>query len=108
VTNLIDNAIKFSPAGSGINVNARADGSVVVIEVIDQGCGIAPEFLKNIFEKFYRVPRAANADIPGAGLGLALVREVAELHNGTVTIESRPGAGSIFSLYLWEQKGDSE
>jgi signal transduction histidine kinase len=108
VTNLIDNAIKFSPIGSEINVNARADGELVVIEVVDQGCGIAPEFLKNIFEKFYRVPRAANADIPGAGLGLALVREVAELHNGRVTIESRPGAGSIFSLYLWEQKRDSE
>jgi two-component system phosphate regulon sensor histidine kinase PhoR len=108
VTNLIDNAIKFSPIGSEINVNARADGELVVIEVVDQGCGIAPEFLKNIFEKFYRVPRAANADIPGAGLGLALVREVAELHNGRVAIESRPGAGSIFSLYLWEQKRDSE
>jgi signal transduction histidine kinase/CHASE2 domain-containing sensor protein len=108
VTNLIDNAIKFSPIGSEINVNARADGELVVIEVVDQGCGIAPEFLKNIFEKFYRVPRAANADIPGAGLGLALVREVAELHNGRVTIESRTGAGSIFSLYLWEQKRDSE
>jgi signal transduction histidine kinase/CHASE2 domain-containing sensor protein len=108
VTNLIDNAIKFSPIGSEINVNARADSSRVVIEVVDQGCGIAPEFMKNIFEKFYRVPRAANADIPGAGLGLALVREVAELHNGRVAIESWPGAGSIFSLYLWEQKNDSE
>jgi signal transduction histidine kinase len=108
VTNLVDNAIKFSPVGSEINVNARAEGAVVVLEVIDQGCGIAPEFLKHIFEKFYRVPRAANADIPGAGLGLALVREVAELHNGRVIIESRPGTGSIFSLYLWEQARDSE
>jgi signal transduction histidine kinase len=107
LTNLIDNAIKFSSAGSEISVNARTDGSAVVIEVVDQGCGIAPEFLKNIFEKFYRVPRAANAEVPGAGLGLALVREVAELHNGTVTIESRPGAGSIFSLYLWDQQKES-
>ncbi|MBO0720525.1 MAG: CHASE2 domain-containing protein, partial [Blastocatellia bacterium] len=108
VTNLVDNAIKFSPAGSEIKVNARPSGTAVVIEVVDQGCGIAPEFLKNIFEKFYRVPRAGNAEIPGAGLGLALVREVAELHNGTVTIESRPGAGSIFSLYLWKQEKDGE
>jgi signal transduction histidine kinase len=107
LTNLVDNAIKFSSAGSEINVNARTDGSAVVIEVVDQGCGIAPEFLKNVFDKFYRVPRAANAEIPGAGLGLALVREVAELHNGTVTIESRPGAGSIFSLYLWDQKKEN-
>ncbi|MGH9756007.1 MAG: CHASE2 domain-containing protein [Blastocatellia bacterium] len=107
VTNLVDNAIKFSPVNSTVTVNARADGSAVLIEVIDQGCGVSPEFLPHIFEKFYRVPRAANADIPGAGLGLALVREVAELHNGTATVESRPGAGSIFSLYLCEQKKDS-
>ncbi len=100
VTNLVDNAIKFSPEHSTINVNARADGSGVLIEVIDQGCGIEPQFLGQIFEKFYRVPRAANIDIPGTGLGLALVREVAELHNGLVTVESQPGTGSTFSLYL--------
>jgi len=108
VTNLVDNAIKFSPINSTITINARADGSAVLIEIIDQGCGVAPEFLPHIFEKFYRVPRAANVDIPGAGLGLALVWEVAELHNGTVKVESQPGKGSIFSLYLWEQKKDSE
>ncbi len=100
VTNLVDNAIKFSPVNSTINVNARADGSGVLIEVIDQGCGIAPQFLGQIFEKFYRVPRTANVDIPGTGLGLALVREVAELHNGLVSVESQPGTGSVFSLYL--------
>jgi signal transduction histidine kinase/CHASE2 domain-containing sensor protein len=103
MTNLVDNAVKFSPADSAVIVNARADGSAVLIEVIDQGCGVAPEFLPHIFEKFYRVPRAANADVPGAGLGLALVREVAELHNGTATVESQPGKGSIFSLYLCDQ-----
>ncbi|MBO0725695.1 MAG: sensor histidine kinase, partial [Blastocatellia bacterium] len=85
-----------------------ADGAAVLIEVIDQGCGVAPEFLPHIFEKFYRVPRAANADVPGAGLGLALAREVAELHNGTVTVESRPGKGSIFSLYLCERTKSTE
>jgi len=104
VTNLVDNAIKFSPVNSTVTVNARADGPAVLIEVIDQGCGVAPEFLPHIFEKFYRVPRAANADVPGAGLGLALVREVAELHNGTATVESQPGKGSIFALYLWEKQ----
>ncbi len=103
VTNLVDNAVKFSPADSIVTVNARADGPAVLIEVIDQGCGVAPEFLPHIFEKFYRVPRAGSADVPGAGLGLAFVREVAELHNGTATVESRPGKGSIFSLYLCNQ-----
>jgi two-component system phosphate regulon sensor histidine kinase PhoR len=100
VTNLVDNAVKFSPASSTVTVNASAEGSAVLIEVIDRGCGVAPEFLPHIFEKFYRVPRAANADVPGAGLGLALVREVAELHNGTATVESHHGKGSVFSLYL--------
>jgi signal transduction histidine kinase len=103
VTNLVDNAIKFSPVNSTVAVNARAEGSAVLIEVVDQGCGVAPEFLPHIFEKFYRVPRAASAEVPGAGLGLALVREVAELHNGAATVESQPGKGAIFSLYLWEQ-----
>ncbi len=107
VTNLVDNAIKFSSVDSTVTINARADNSAVLIEVIDQGCGVAPEFLFHIFEKFYRVPRAENADVPGSGLGLALVREVAELHNGTVTVESQPGMGSIFTLYLWDQKKDS-
>jgi two-component system, OmpR family, phosphate regulon sensor histidine kinase PhoR len=103
VTNLVSNAIKFSPVNSTVTVNARAEGSAVLIEVIDQGCGVAPEFLPHIFEKFYRVPRAANADVPGAGLGLSLVREVAELHNGVVRVESQQGKGSIFTLYLWDQ-----
>jgi signal transduction histidine kinase len=104
VTNLVDNAIKFSPVNSTVTINARAEGSAVLIEVVDQGCGVAPEFLPHIFEKFYRVPRAANADVPGAGLGLALAREVAELHNGTATVESQPGKGSVFSLYLCEKR----
>jgi PAS domain S-box-containing protein len=104
VTNLVDNAIKFSPVNSTVTVNARAEGSAALIEVVDQGCGVAPEFLPHIFEKFYRVPRSANSDVPGVGLGLALVREVAELHNGTATVESQPGKGSVFSLYLCEKR----
>jgi two-component system, OmpR family, phosphate regulon sensor histidine kinase PhoR len=103
VTNLVDNAVKFSPINSTVTVNARSEGTAVLIEVIDQGCGVAPEFLPHIFEKFYRVPRAANADVPGAGLGLSLVREVAELHNGMATVKSQPGKGSIFTLYLLEK-----
>lgn len=100
VTNLIDNAIKFSPANSTVKVNMHSDETAIVIEIADHGSGIAPEYLPRIFEKFYRVPRMSDVDVPGTGLGLALVREVAELHGGRVTVESKPGAGSVFSLYL--------
>jgi signal transduction histidine kinase/CHASE2 domain-containing sensor protein len=106
VTNLIDNAIKFSPADSTVTVSAHTDVQAMVIEVADEGHGISPEFLPSIFEKFYRVPRVTDADVPGTGLGLALVREVAELHGGRVSVESKPGAGSVFSLRLPIQKDE--
>jgi len=100
LTNLVSNALKFSPAKSEALITASADESALKIEVADHGCGIPPEALPHIFEKFYRVPRPEQADIPGAGLGLALVREIAELHGGRVTVESEVGVGSIFTLYL--------
>jgi signal transduction histidine kinase len=106
VTNLIDNAIKFSPANSTVTVSAHTDAPAMVIEVADQGNGISPEYLSSIFEKFYRVPRVTDVDVPGTGLGLALVREVAELHGGRVSVESRLGAGSVFSLCLPLQKDE--
>jgi signal transduction histidine kinase len=106
VTNLIDNAIKFSPADSTVTVSVHPDAQAMVIEVADEGHGISPEFLSSIFEKFYRVPRVTDVDVPGTGLGLALVREVAELHGGRVSVESRLGAGSIFSLCLPLQKDE--
>jgi two-component system phosphate regulon sensor histidine kinase PhoR len=105
VANLADNAIKFSPANSCVTIRVRTDESTMTIEVADRGSGIAPEFLPRIFEKFYRVPRLADVDAPGTGLGLAMVREVAELHGGRVAVESKAGAGSVFSLSLPLQAG---
>lgn len=99
-TNLVDNAIKFSPAGSAITIAVEADDASIRIEVADQGVGIAPEFLPRVFEKFYRVPRSGNTVVAGTGLGLAMVREIAELHGGRVRLESEPGAGSVFTLIL--------
>jgi two-component system phosphate regulon sensor histidine kinase PhoR len=100
VGNLVSNAIKYSPAGTEITVRVRADAGGVAVEVSDCGPGIPAADLDRIFEKFYRVPRVEDADTPGTGLGLALVREIAELHGGTVTVTSTVGAGSTFTLCI--------
>lgn len=100
VTNLIANAIKYSPPHTEITVSAQADDQVLGISVADQGNGIAPEHLMRIFEKFYRIPRVEDADEPGTGLGLALVREIAESHGGRVTVESQLNLGSTFTIWL--------
>jgi len=70
----------------------------VIIE--DRGYGIPEEDRERIFEKFYRVPRLEDADVPGTGLGLTFVREIVEVHGGTVTVQSTPGEGSVFTVYL--------
>ncbi len=100
LTNLLANAVKYSPANTEVVVTAKNDGRWLFISVADQGCGISQEFLPRIFEKFYRVPRVEDADAPGAGLGLALAREIAELHGGRVLVESEPGSGSVFTLRI--------
>jgi PAS domain S-box-containing protein len=100
VTNVIANAIKYSPPSREIRVSVRTDRSDLLIEVADKGYGIAPEDVKRIFEKFYRVPRVESADEPGTGLGLAFVREIMDSHGGYVTVESEVGTGSTFTLRL--------
>jgi len=72
----------------------------VAIEVADQGYGIPESDLPRVFEKFYRVPRVQDAGTPGTGLGLALVREIAELHNGSVSVKSEVNQGSTFTLRI--------
>ncbi|PIU54241.1 MAG: PAS domain-containing sensor histidine kinase, partial [Deltaproteobacteria bacterium CG07_land_8_20_14_0_80_60_11] len=98
--NLLDNAIKFSPADSTVWVDAQPAGSEIVIRVKDQGCGIPPEHLDRIFERFYRVDAGRSRKVGGTGLGLAIVKHIAQAHRGRVTVESTPGQGSIFSLHL--------
>jgi signal transduction histidine kinase len=100
VTNVIANAIKYSPPGGEIRVAVRKNENDLLIEVTDRGYGIAPEDVTSIFEKFYRVPRAENADEPGAGLGLAFVREIMDSHGGHVAVKSQLGTGSTFILRL--------
>jgi signal transduction histidine kinase len=100
VDNLVSNAIKYSPPGKEVTVTARSGDGSVVIEVADQGYGIPPEDLDRIFNKFYRVPRVQDADTPGTGLGLAFVKEIAELHGGSVIVRSEVTAGSVFTLRI--------
>ena len=100
VENLVSNAIKYSPNNTQVTVTAARDGESVAISVADQGYGIPEVDLARIFEKFYRVPRVEDAGVPGTGLGLALVREIAELHGGTVTVASKINLGSTFTLQI--------
>src|SRR5262249_11010627 len=100
VTNLVANAVKFSLPRRDVLVEASMEEGSLCIHVKDRGCGIPREALPHIFEKFYRVPRIEDADTPGTGLGLALVRDIAELHRGSVTVESEVGVGSVFTLRL--------
>jgi two-component system sensor histidine kinase SenX3 len=100
LVNLVDNAIKYSGSGESVEVGARLDGERVALVVRDHGIGIPARDLERIFERFYRVDRARSRDTGGTGLGLAIVRHVAQVHGGEVTVESREGEGSTFTLYL--------
>jgi two-component system phosphate regulon sensor histidine kinase PhoR len=100
VANLIDNAIKYSPPGSAVQVEAVREGPEVIIRVKDQGVGIAPEHLPRLFERFYRVDPSRSRKIGGTGLGLAIVKHIAQAHGGRVTVASTPGQGSVFTLHL--------
>jgi two-component system sensor histidine kinase SenX3 len=98
--NLMENAVKYSDEGSVVEVGGRTDGHWVELRVRDRGIGIPAQDLERIFERFYRVDRARGRDTGGTGLGLAIVRHVATNHGGDVTVESREGEGSTFTLRL--------
>lgn len=100
VVNLLSNAVKYTPAGGEVRLRSRLDGDRAVIEVKDTGMGIPPESLPRLFERFYRVPRN-NSAAAGTGLGLALVKYIAaDLHNGSVTVQSEIDKGSTFTVSL--------
>lgn len=100
LNNLLSNAVKYSPEGSEIVLGARRDADSVTFWVRDEGIGIAPEALDRIFERFYRVDSSDRRMTGGAGLGLALVREIVTAHNGRVWVESILGKGSTFYVSL--------
>ena len=100
LANLLDNAVRYTPAGGRIGVALRRDGSVARLVVEDAGVGIPPEHLPRIFDRFYRVDPARGRATGGTGLGLAIVKHVAEGHRGRVEVESVVGRGSRFTVTL--------
>jgi signal transduction histidine kinase len=101
VTNLVGNAIKYSPERTTVTVSTQLEADTVRLCVEDRGYGIPPESVDRVWEKFYRVARdGQEKDEESTGLGLSFVREVVEQHGGTVALESEVGRGSKFSFTL--------
>jgi len=100
IANLVDNAIKYSNGGEQIEVRLSADNGEAAIAVTDHGIGIPKDEQERIFERFHRVSTGLVHDVRGSGLGLSLVHHIVDAHGGRVTVDSRPGEGSTFTIHL--------
>ena len=100
ITNIVANAIKYSPDKTTINIETSNDGEALKIVVRDEGDGISADQLPRIFEKFYRAPQRRSRENPGTGLGLSLTQEIIEKHGGYITVASEQGKGSIFTIFF--------
>ncbi|MGH2507487.1 MAG: sensor histidine kinase, partial [Ktedonobacteraceae bacterium] len=107
--NLCSNALRYTPAGGNVTIEARREGNMLRIAVTDSGKGIATEALPRVFDRFYRADPARQMTTGGSGLGLAIVRAIVEAHGGSVMAENAPGSGARISFTLslaasnWEQ-----
>ena len=99
-TNLLDNAIKYTPAGGCIHFDARELEGGLSVRITDNGIGINPEDLPNLFDRFFRAGNAVRAEIPGTGIGLYIVKSLIKGHEGRISVESRPGGGTTFEVWL--------
>jgi signal transduction histidine kinase len=106
--NLLDNAVKYSGPAKEIEVRLGRRDNFATVCVTDHGIGIPREEHEKIFEKFYRVSTGLVHDVKGSGLGLSLVKHIAKAHGGRVVVESEPGCGSSFTLYLPIEAGLSD
>ena len=98
VFNLTENAIKYNRQDGWVGVSVRRAGDQVELRVEDNGAGIPPESMEHIFERFYRVDKARSRAAGGAGLGLSIVHDMVERSYGTITVQARPGGGTIFTV----------
>jgi PAS domain S-box-containing protein len=100
VSNLVNNAVKYSPDGGTVTLASRTEGDFALISVTDTGVGIPPDEIGHVFERFRRVRSGAAQSIPGTGLGLTIVKQIVEMHGGKIWVESAVGHGSAFHFTL--------
>jgi heavy metal sensor kinase len=98
--NLIANGIKYTLPGGKVGITLAVRNEEAVVAVVDTGIGIAQEHLAHIFDRFYRVDEARNREVGGTGLGLAIVKSIVDAHDGRIEVDSTPGRGSVFTVYL--------
>ena len=104
--NLVGNAIKYTPTAGSIQLSLEADEDTVIVHVKDSGYGISAEDLPFIFDRFYRANDVRIKNIEGNGLGLAIVKSIIEKHSGRISVESKPGKGSCFTITLPRVQAD--
>ena len=107
--NLVTNAVKYTPSGGTVGIELEESDAAAIIRVRDTGIGVAPGDLPHIFERFWRADpaRSRTGDRPGVGLGLAITKWIAEAHGGSITVASRPGRGTIFTVLLPRRSGEA-
>ncbi|MBN1192027.1 MAG: PAS domain S-box protein [Dehalococcoidales bacterium] len=100
ITNLVENAAKFSAEGTEISIRVKQESGYIVFEVEDRGEGMPDEVVSNLFDRFYQAERVVSGKTRGTGLGLAICKGIVEAHDGKICVDSRPGRGSVFSFFL--------
>jgi signal transduction histidine kinase len=100
VTNLLFNAVKYTPEYGTVHLQAGRSGQEVRLEITDTGIGIPAEELERVFDEFFRASNALRGKHKGSGLGLSIVKQIAESHNGTVSVQSEEGRGTTFTVLL--------